>query len=83
MIKVSGFSVGDKVRTWYREGEEDIVRTVTYIWPDDSMFPSGTSISANGGDPCPTCGNILGTYLSGVDSRLFVQVEEDGKRNEQ
>ena len=78
--KATPLFVGARVTTKLVRGEEKVVRTVTRLVPDDTC-DSGWRAIADGGDPCPMCGqlpgkNICGHHEWGVDAGWFGLVEE-------
>jgi hypothetical protein len=61
------FKVGDKVTSKYYDSgdppdESDFVRTVVGVAPGD-QYMSGWGIHADGGNPCPTCGHLMGRHV--------------------
>jgi hypothetical protein len=71
--------VGDRVTTDFIEGEEAIVRRVTFI-KESVTCQGGLLVCVDGGEPCGCCGRsgteIKGVSGFGIDSSWFKKVEE-------
>lgn len=65
--------VGMKVTSPFNPSEKDIVRTLTRMERQPN-FGSKYGASADGGEPCPTCGHCPGTPIPYVDSSWFKEV---------
>lgn len=70
----SPLKIGDAVTTSYHFND-DIVRLITRIEKDKS-FGSGWLASADGGEPCPTCGRLHASPIFGIDSAWFKKVSD-------
>jgi hypothetical protein len=67
-------AVGDKVTSKYNPHQEDVVRTITQC-EASSGYGSGAWASADGGEKCPTCNDVAGNVITGVDASWFVPVQ--------
>ena len=78
----SKWYVGMKVKTKFFNGQEHIVRKLTYIGTHTGTS-SGYSARADSGEPCACCGRpfgteIMGSNVWGVDAGWFEPIEEGG-----
>jgi hypothetical protein len=65
-------AVGDKVTSRFHKEQSSLVRTITHIEAHPG-YGSGACASADGGEPCPTCGRDETPILS-VDASWFIPV---------
>lgn len=72
--ELEALKVGDKVRTKFYSDEKSIIRKVT-AKERNRKCRSGWSVSADGGEPCVTCGRSAGKTINNIDAGWFVPVE--------
>ncbi len=70
MRNIEKIKIGDLVTTDHVDVEGNVVRRITGIVKNEK-YGSGYGISADGGEPCKTCGKLEGTPIDSIDADWF------------
>ncbi len=63
--------VGQLVTTEYHSSTSTVIRKITRIRKDLDCG-SGLRVSADGGEPCPTCKRTPAACINGIDGAWFI-----------